>query len=212
MKIANVSELKDGVNEVFCGGKKYFIYKNGAEIKVYSAVCPHQGAILCFDNSSLGNHCVDFQNFGASQTASLVSRPKTKFPRKFRKNSTSTTANTRIDSKENADSAIQTKNAESNENIAESALDSAPHNEIYCKVHNWRFCAKSGEATNVKNASLSEVAFRIDDLGDIYLDSANFAESFTKNPPPPVAKIRKIPYFRRIPQFHKIQKIRQISA
>ncbi|MGX3011921.1 formyltransferase family protein [Helicobacter sp. 23-1044] len=63
--------------------------------------------LIC--NSSLGNHCVDLQNFGASQTASLVSAPK------FCKNSTSTTAirricerseatNTRIDSKENAES------------------------------------------------------------------------------------------------------------
>ena len=41
-------------------------------------------------NLSLGNHCVDLQNFGASQTPSLVSAPK------FCKNSTSTTANTSI--------------------------------------------------------------------------------------------------------------------
>ena len=41
-------------------------------------------------NLSFGNHCVDLQNFGASQTSSLVSSPK------FCKNSTSTTANTSI--------------------------------------------------------------------------------------------------------------------
>ena len=41
-------------------------------------------------NSSLGNHCVDLQNFGVSQTQSLVSTPK------FCKNSTSITANTSI--------------------------------------------------------------------------------------------------------------------
>lgn len=41
-------------------------------------------------NSSLGSHCVDLQNFECSQTSSLVSHSK------FCKNSTSTTANTRI--------------------------------------------------------------------------------------------------------------------
>ncbi|MGX3010886.1 polyprenyl synthetase family protein [Helicobacter sp. 23-1044] len=73
--------------------------KTGALIEA-SAVC---GGILKSNlscgNSSLGNHCVDLQNFGASQTASLVSAPK------FCKNSTSTTANTRID--------LNAKNAES---------------------------------------------------------------------------------------------------
>ncbi|MGX3011201.1 Rieske 2Fe-2S domain-containing protein [Helicobacter sp. 23-1044] len=342
MKIANVSELKDGVNEVFAGAKKYFIYKNGVEVKVYSAVCPHQGAILCFDNSSLGNSNSSLAQDtrianglknaestpvlslrGARSEASATKQSKrfaseakqpstqnchierSEISKKNRDSSLRTSCsaqNNKIDchdsatqnlamTENNTDSANRTKNAESNENIAESALDSAPRDEIYCKVHNWRFCAKSGEATNVKNASLSEVAFRIDDLGDIYLDSVksnkitesnkqngeniaesaptsslrtseasatkqstefasvaknlktnidsslisfaqndkidchdltssnlamtennadstnrtNFAESFTKNPPP-VAKIHKTP------QFHKTQKIRQISA
>ncbi len=53
-------------------------------------------------NLSLGNHCVDLQNFGASQTSSLVSSPK------FCKNSTSTTANTSIVCNEKS-----AKNAES---------------------------------------------------------------------------------------------------
>ena len=53
-------------------------------------------------NLSFGNHCVDLQNFGASQTSSLVSAPK------FCKNSTSTTANTSIVCNEKS-----TKNAES---------------------------------------------------------------------------------------------------
>ena len=53
-------------------------------------------------NLSFGNHCVDLQNFGASQTSSLVSSPK------FCKNSTSTTANTSIVCNEKS-----AKNAES---------------------------------------------------------------------------------------------------
>ena len=51
-------------------------------------------------NSSLGNHCTDFTNF--ERTADLVSSS----PSKFVKNSTSTTANTRIVDSTNQDSSI----------------------------------------------------------------------------------------------------------
>ncbi len=49
-------------------------------------------------NSSLGAYCRDLVNFGRSQTASLVSRPK------FTKNSTTSTANTRIVDSSKSDS------------------------------------------------------------------------------------------------------------
>lgn len=101
MKLANVRELREGVNEVFLEGEKYFICKIGSEIKVYSSVCPHQGGRL-FCRDSVGNST-----------------------------------------------------------------------EIYCKVHNWRFEAKSGKSSNIKSARLREVGFKCDENGNIYLDSAN---------------------------------------
>ena len=62
-------------------------------------------------NSSLGNHCVDLQNFECSQTSSLVSHSK------FCKNSTSTTANTSIvlDAESKNDSSLQNCHIERNE-------------------------------------------------------------------------------------------------
>ena len=59
-------------------------------------------------NLSLGNHCVDLQNFGTSQTSSLVSVPK------FCKNSTSTTANTSIvcNEKDSVDSSLRGSEAD----------------------------------------------------------------------------------------------------
>lgn len=54
--------------------------------------------------------------------------------------------------------------------------------EIYCKVHNWRFEAKSGKSSNIKSAQLREVGFITNKNGYIYLDSALGAESM-KSPP-----------------------------
>lgn len=45
--------------------------------------------------------------------------------------------------------------------------------EIYCKVHNWRFEAKSGKSSNIKSAQLRKAGFKCDENGNIYLDSAN---------------------------------------
>ena len=59
-------------------------------------------------NSSLGASCVDLANFGRSQTLSLVSRPK------FAKNSTTSTANTRI---------VDSKNGESTNDSRGSILE-----------------------------------------------------------------------------------------
>lgn len=56
MKPANVRELRNGVNEVFLGGEKYFIYKTSDKIKVYSSICPHQGGRL-FCKGSADIYC-----------------------------------------------------------------------------------------------------------------------------------------------------------
>lgn len=111
MKLANVRELREGVNEVFLDGEKYFIYKIGSEIKVYSSVCPHQGGRL-FCRDSAGDS-------------------------------------------------------------ADSAICEGDSTEIYCKVHNWCFEAKSGKSSNIKSARLREVGFKCNENGNIYLDSAN---------------------------------------
>ena len=40
--------------------------------------------------------------------------------------------------------------------------------EIYCKVHDWRFDAKSGESSNIQNARLFALECYVDARGDIY--------------------------------------------
>ena len=58
MKLANFSELKEGVNEVFVGNEKYFIHKIANNIKVYSSICPHQGGqLFCAESSADSADC-----------------------------------------------------------------------------------------------------------------------------------------------------------
>ncbi|MGX3010350.1 thiamine pyrophosphate-dependent enzyme [Helicobacter sp. 23-1044] len=110
-------------------------------------------------NSSLGNHCVDLQNFETSQTASLVSAPK------FCKNSTSTTANTRIvlnaesrnDSSLRGESQDSPKQSKTTSDCAEVSLDNfvgfqARNCEIELEVHRAVECAESRESAKETNA------------------------------------------------------------
>lgn len=118
MKIANVNELQNGINEIFANGEKFFIHKSQDGIKIYSSICPHQGGRLFCDDS----------------------------------------------------------------------------NEIFCKVHNWRFCASSGKSLNIQSASMFEIDSSLDNNGDIYIaDSAislhsinaNITSTNSSTPPPP---------------------------
>lgn len=106
MKIANVNELQNGINEIFANGEKFFIHKSQDGIKIYSSICPHQGGRLFCDDS----------------------------------------------------------------------------NEIFCKVHNWRFCASSGKSLNIQSASMFEIDSSLDNNGDIYIaDSAISLHSINAN-------------------------------
>ncbi len=51
--LARISDLNDGINEKILDDHKFFIYKNGDEIRVYDSICPHQGGML---------HCKNTQN------------------------------------------------------------------------------------------------------------------------------------------------------
>lgn len=107
MKIANINNLHDGINEIIIDGKKLFIHKNANKIKIYNGICPHQGGRLFCDGDS---------------------------------------------------------------------------NEIFCKVHNWRFCASSGKSLNIQSASMFEIDSSLDNNGDIYIaDSAIFLHSINAN-------------------------------
>ncbi|MGX2983389.1 hypothetical protein [Helicobacter sp. 23-1045] len=110
----------------FCGDSQIFTITLLPEAWNKANIYSVSNSSLESRNSSLGNHCVDLQNFGASQTASLVSAPK------FRKNSTSTTANTIIDS--NTDSANRTKIAESRNDKKDKSTEStanSTHSTIF---------------------------------------------------------------------------------
>ena len=110
MYIAHIDELDSGLNERVIEGHKFFIYKDGNDIKIYDSVCPHQGATLHCDNKDL----------------------------------------------------------------------------VYCKVHNWRFDAKSGESHNIQNANLFTHKANIDKSGNIHIDNyALNAKQQTTTPPPP---------------------------
>ena len=81
-------------------------------------------------NSSLGNHCIDLANFEHSQTPSLASRSK------FAKNSTSTTANTRILEKTQESQGDSCDSAESHTESLKDSSDSIESNaqsQIYAK-------------------------------------------------------------------------------
>ena len=165
MKIANINELKDGVQEVFVGYHKLFVCKNGSAIKVYSSVCPHQGAILHCDCVNRDLYCHTERSEVSKNKNAILDNP--------------------------LDSSASPKN--------DKNVDST---EIYCKVHNWRFDCVSGEAINVENARLSEVAFEIDTAGNICIDSVSHnktteynADSMVSNliiPPPPAVKNHSI--------------------
>lgn len=104
MKIANINNLHNGINEIRIDDKKLFIYKDSSKIKVYSSICPHQGGQLFSDGDS----------------------------------------------------------------------------SIYCKVHNWRFCASSGKSSNIQSASMFELDSNCDKFGDIYIaDSAILIDTNT---------------------------------
>ena len=81
-------------------------------------------------NSSLGNHCIDLANFEHSQTPSLASRSK------FAKNSTSTTANTRILEETQESQGDSSDSAESHTESLKDSSDSIESNaqsQIYAK-------------------------------------------------------------------------------
>lgn len=49
MYLANINDLKDGLNWLIVEGHKFFIYKDEDNIIVYDSICPHQGATLHCD-------------------------------------------------------------------------------------------------------------------------------------------------------------------
>ena len=60
---------------------------------------------------------------------------------------------------------------------------------VYCKVHNWRFDAKSGESHNIQNANLFTHKANIDKSGNIHIDNYVFDTKQQAITPPPPRKL-----------------------
>ncbi|RDU55482.1 hypothetical protein CQA49_03195 [Helicobacter sp. MIT 00-7814] len=86
MKLANIKDLKEGINEINLHKDKFFVYKNKEVIKVYDSICPHQGARLHTDGGEIYCKVHNWRFNKSGESSNIQNASLSEYPHKIDKN------------------------------------------------------------------------------------------------------------------------------